>query len=1418
MKRILFYLILFAGIVSCNKQDKLKVVETSFDDEVPVNSSLGFTFNEPVVPDSLVGIWTETPYVQFTPEVDGSFKWTSTEKLVFIPRKNLAPSTNYSCKVTNKVLEFLDKFSLGGATEFSFNTPMLELEDTRAYWDVSDETGTKPVLKLNMSFNQAVDPTEVAKLLNVKLDKKEVTAEVIGREPAEEISFVVKGIETKDKDLSAEVTLNSGLGSVGGTIKTSNDFEQDFDIPSPFKLNILNVQTGHNGSEGTVSIYTTQGVKEEGIKNFLSINPKVFYEVEVFPDYFLIKSEDFMMEQKYEITIKKGLQGKVGGELRSEYSQPLSFGEVEPSIRFNDPGEFYVSGKGSRNIDVSIINVPNVNVRIIKIYENNLVSFLRSYNDYGYRGYDDYYYDDYYYGSSVNADDLGDVVFEKEISVNNLPQRGINRVLSLDFEDKLGQYPGIYLIEVRDSESYWRKAKKLLSISDIGLIVKQGKNNLTVFANSIKSAEPIANAEVTFVGRNNQVTFSGTTDANGLLIYNHDEFAADGFDTRLVTAKLGSDFNIVPFNRTRVNTSRFEVGGLYQNQSGLQAYIYGDRNLYRPGETIHISAIIRDYDWKSPSGVPVTVKITTPNGKTLKRLKKSLNEFGSLETSVALSPAAATGYYAIDVYTSTDLLIGSTSLKVEEFMPDRIKVSLKLPNKEFKSGDMLEVNLTATNMFGPPASDRNYEIEISTSRASFYSKDHPRYNYYIKGADSYFSNFYRDGETDAEGKVYEEFGIPNEWENMGVLRSSIYATVFDETGRPVNRFNTVKIFTQDVFYGIKQEDYYVKTGQPARFDLIAVDRDGKALDETEATMELIRHEYKTVLSRSGSYFRYRSEEIENTLEKKTITLNGTADNFSFIPDLSGRYELRVYAPGAKSYVSQSLYAYGWGSTSYSSFKVNKEGQIDIAIEKDKYDVGEKAKVLIKTPFQGKVLVTIETDKVLDHFYLNTDKRAASFELDIKDNYVPNVYISATLFKPHNKSDVPLTVAHGFAPVKVEKAENKMQLTIDAVEKSRSNVKQVIRVKGAPNSAVTIAAVDEGILQVGGYANPNPYDYFYQKRALEVESYNIYPYLFPELGAIRSSTGGGAMEGDLSKRINPLQNNRVKLVAFWSGILKTNNKGEAEYEIDIPQFSGSLRLMAVGYNGAEIFGANSQEMKVADPIVQSVSLPRFLSPGDKIRVPVMLTNTTNKPAKCKTGISVSGPLTLIGEKSKSVNVAPNAEQEVVFELDADYVIGQSSVTVTTSALGEEFVNKTDIAVRPASPLQKRSGSGLIAGGKSKTIEINSDAFMESSADYKLVVSNNPLVQFTNSLDYLVRYPHGCVEQTVSKAFPQVYFSDLLSTVYTNKRASEDASNNVQAALDKIKLMQLYNGGLTYWPGGGSGELVGNCLCCSFCIGS
>jgi uncharacterized protein YfaS (alpha-2-macroglobulin family) len=543
--------------------------------------------------------------------------------------------------------------------------------------------------------------------------------------------------------------------------------------------------------------------------------------------------------------------------------------------------------------------------------------------------------------------------------------------------------------------------------------------------------------------------------------------------------------------------------------------------------------------------------------------------------------------------------------------------------------------------------------------------------------------------------------------------------------------------------------------------------------------------------------------------------NGTP--FSFTPLSSGEYEIRIARPGALSYVAQRFYAYGYGDTQANSFEVNNEGEVTIEADKAKYEPGETANLLLKTPFAGRVLVTVERGSVLDHFYVTTDQKSAQVKILIKAEHVPNVYVTATAIRAISDNRLPLTVARGFVPLTVEKPGARLAVAIAAPAASRSQTFQTVEITTAPRAQVTLAVVDEGILQIKNYQTPDPYGYFYQKRALEVAAFDVYPFLLPELGT--SSSGGDA--ADLARRTNPVPNRRVKLVAKWSGVLTADGDGKVRYRVRVPQFSGALRIMAVAYKG-DAFGNAEHTMKVADPVVVSTALPRFMSPGDSIDVPVTLTNTTKQAINGTVGILLgnkgqlfNGLLQVVhnepnSDKStpisdaKAAQLQPGTEKRVVFRLFANSQIGNAPIKVYFEAGKETFTETIDLPVRPAAPFEKRTGSGVLAGGASLPLNLKTD-FLPASLTSRLVVSRSPLTEFSKDLRYLLQYPYGCLEQTVSAAFPQLYYADLAATLQqkTGAAAKNQRYNpnyHVQEAIRKIEAMQLYNGSLSYWPGG------------------
>lgn len=1394
---------LIAGAIflfACNK-NVVSLSYTNAKGEVPLLGNLIFRFNQSMVKDSMLNAWDSTDYVSFEPAIKGKFRWESPDQLVFSPSQSLNPATTYKAKIKNTVLKFSKYNDVKDADKIDFHTPDLSLDNSQIVW--IGETSTSAVPQVDLFFNYRINPQELKGRFKIEVEGKTMDFNVVTVSPDSKVSIRINGLKNEDKDFNAKIIIDKGLKPEVGSNATTGPITASLTVPSPYVLTIQNVESQHDGMEGIIKVTTSQQLAGENLKPYIKFDPELGYTVESNENGFTLRSDKFDLDKSYVLTIVKGLRGKIGGILKEDFDGSVAFGELEANIRFTNSKAVYLSKNGGKNIEVQITNTPKVKLVISKIYENNLLMSQR----YGYypqetraiqASYEEEYEGDYYNESGSDAM-LGDVIYEKEIETRSLPKSGAGRLLNFSqFEDRLPDFKGVYHIVIRSAEDYWVKDSRFISLSDLGLITKEGQDKIYVFTNSIKTALPVDGVNISIYSTNNQLLGTAATNTEGVaeIAYSKKDFA--GFKPAMVIAKTADDFNYLPFNNTRVNTSRFEVGGKRNNPSGLDAFVYAERDIYRPGEKVNFSVIIRERQWKTPGDIPLKMKFLMPNGKELKSFRKNLNDEGSLEGSVDIAGSAITGGYTLEVYTSNDILLASKNFSVEEFVPDRIRINAKLDKTSLKPGESSTLSISAMNFFGPPAANRNYETEVQVKQKIFSPENFSGFEFSLANQNSFFDKQVKEGKTDAEGNASEKYEVPATYANMGVLQTNFYTTVFDETGRPVSRATSVDVFTQDVFYGIKYDwFFYYPLNQPVKFQLVSVNKDGNAVTST-ARIEVIKHEYRTVLTKSGSYFRYESQKEDKLMTENQISV-GNNSVYSYIPRSPGDYEVRIYRPGANSYVSRSFYSYGsWGGNN-NSFEVNNEGNIEIELDKKSYLSGESVKALFKTPFNGKMLVTMETDHVVSYRYVDVSNRNANVDLKLSGDHVPNVYITATLIKPHEVSDIPLTVAHGFQNVTVEEKSRKIPIEIRSEKSVRSKTHQKVKVKAAPGSYVTLSAVDNGVLQVTNFKTPDPYDYFYQKRALQVMAYDLYPLLFAEVRAKLSSTGG---DGELSmdKRVNPMPAKRIKVVSYWSGIKKANGSGEAEFEFDVPQFSGEIRLMAVSYKGQN-FGAADNTMTVADPIVISTALPRFLSPGDTVNVPVTLSNATDKATNVTASISTDGSLKVVGGNSQTVSLNAKSEGRAVFSIVANTTIGIGNVKIIVNGMGEKFEDATEISVRPPSTLQKVTGSGSIVGVSSQKINIGLSDFMTGSTDYNLVVSRSPVLELGEQLRYLVQYPYGCTEQTVSAAFPQLYYGDLADLMQLNKQNKMNANTNILEAIRKIKMRQLYNGALTLWDGEG-----------------
>lgn len=1396
-------LLLVLLVSACSRFGDLRVISKNFDDEVGLTQNLVFTFNKELVSKGQIGTWDSTQYVRFEPAIPGKYKWTAGNELVFSPAASFRPATEYKAELTDALTARSEDKTLKISEEnLTFHTPYLQLLDTERWW--TRNAAGRPVARLRLRFNYPVSSAEAGGLLKASAsDEKYLTTQVTQTGLTDALPVTLTNAPVSRDEQPLTLRLDKGLKVPNTAFVTKEIIEQKTALPASSRLDVADVKTSFENNEGVVRVVTTQELKPGNLSELYTITPAVETRSELTENGFVIRGA-FTETDTYVLTLTDRMQGVLGSRLDEPVSKDLFFGKMPAGISFVNKKAMYLSAKGNRNVGVRIVNVPAVQVKIAKLYENNILPYVRTgrYENYGevdgvWQSMGTYNY------SGDEEGHLSDVLVDKTVETTNLPKTGGVSALNLALPDAGNAFRGVYLVTVGSKEEAYLNATKLVSVSDIGLIVRQAADEVLVFANSIRTADPLPDVEVTLVSQSNQAAATARTDRKGVARFEKiTEKLPGGSKTALITAKTDEDFNYLLLNDTRVETSRFEVEGKRDNVSGFDAFIYGDRDIYRPGETIHFQTVIRKPDWESVGEIPLKIRVLSPNGREYRVLRQSTNAQGAIGTDVTIDPAAVTGTYVMEVYNANEVLLASRNVSVEEFIPDRIKVEARTDREAYRPGETITLTATAANLFGPPAADRTYEMELQLKRKAFTAKGFPEYTFAIQNNAS-FEKDLRQGVTNANGQATERFPIAATYQNIGVLEGKLFVTVFDENSRPVNRLRQFDVFTQETFYGIRLADSYVGTNIPLPVELVALDRAGSLRRGARGLVEVVRFDYQTVIEKQHEQLRYVSRKREKVVYSNLLTFGDGKARFSYVPTVSGEYEVRVRSEaGSGGYTAVSLYAYGYGSTESSSFEVSTEGQVLMEFDKPEYSVGDRAKVLFKTPFAGKLLVTLERNKVLETQVIDTDKQSAELTFSVGREHLPNVYVTATLIRPLDESSLPLTVAHGFATLKVTDSDTKLPVQIIAADASRSKTRQRITVKTEPNAELTVAVVDEGILQLKNFQTPDIHGYFYQKRALEVSSHDLYAFLFPEL-SIRGSSSFGGDGYNLERRVNPLSNGRVRLVTFWSGPLKANGSGEATFDVDIPQFSGDLRVMAVAYKD-KAFGSASRSMKVADPIVISAGAPRFLSPNDSLILPVTISNTTKTPALITASLTAKGALTT-GSKPQQLTIRPGQEGRATFGVRAKSAIGTGQISVVIRGLNETFTETIDLTVRPTTSLLKTAQSGVVAGGKSVSINLT-NSFIPGTARSELLVSRSPMVQLARPLSELLGYPYGCIEQTISKAFPQLYFAETVKAIgkpgaYFVRQGESDLNPafTVQEAIRRVESLQLFNGGFGMWPG-------------------
>ncbi len=1358
---------------------------------------LRWRFSADMVAPSATGVWSAAGPVKFLPDVQGAFGWATPRELVFRPDKEWKPCVNFKAIFSDELrgagLEPLVDGNITG-----FHTESLAVKSvTQA--DFSESGG----LRLHIEFNAEVDPGAFCSAVSV--------ADASGNPLQGSVEQQHRGkvmALTLPRDPQGDVTLRlkAGLQSTAGPRGLEHDLV--WTIKPTRELKVVRVEQ-ETRSFGPNNIYVSfnRPLVMDSVASCVAVEPPLDITVEAGARYSWRPSNSiriagaFAPNRSYTVTLKQGLPGNGGTSLGEDAVYTVYFPDADPALELKASGN-YMSPHGSMVLPFRTIGMTKCRVSLNRVYPNNLVYLVTRQNACD---------DDYYYGSHP-GDGLGRDEAATEFAIARDPAAIVEHRFSLKDLTR-GQKGAFYVtINASNGKDNWQERHHLV-ISDTGLSVKQSDGELLVWANSIRTLAPVAGAEIRVFSEANQELISGATDPEGLarLRVGTNDAAGAPF---LVSAQKDDDLTYLVLGRSGVEV-KGGAGDRGFLAEGYEACLFTDRGIYRPGETTHARAIVRGPDGAAPPPFPVQLRVLRPDGRLEKTISAMLSGYGTAGFDIPWPGFAGTGRYRLELALPGDKkVLGSAHVAVEEFVPPQIKVEVKTDPARTQAGGEISAEVRADYLFGRPAAGLPSEVRVEIAPQPVKFERFPEFEFGDPGKP--FQTVRQaagKAPLDENGSAAYALTVSRDWRPPAALRLLILGTVTEIGGRGVTACAGRDVDVYPFYIGLGRGEEAITTGREHTFSAVTVSPAG-AVTSAAARLKLAVEKlgWATVLKKGpdDSYI-YCSEKQAAKVHDGEVAFQDGRASFAFTPAGDGDYRLSLRDPasGASSAIEFRAGAPGqhWETRSLAAPDV-----VELKFDKERYAAGETATLVIKAPFPGKALVTLESSRVLDCRVVALEKNTAELKFPVRADYAPNVYCAVTVIRPAVSEKLwGQHRAAGMAPLAVDAPERRASLALAAPDRIRPCQKLEVGIEttgedgqGIP-AEVVVAAVDEGICMLTDFKTPDPYAFFMAVRRPAVALRDLYSLLMPELeksvGGEPSSPGGDDLLAGLGKRLNPVKARRFKPVALWSAAVMTDASGRARVEFEVPEFTGQLRLMAVAVDRQRLAAAE-RKVAVARPLVVQSSLPRFLAPADAFSLPVQILNETGADGEAAVRVACSGPLALGDGR-------PGAERRIAlpkggctnleFRLAAAAAPGQALCRLEVEMAGEKFAEDTELAVRPPAGRTVLAGSGRLAAGKKAALELPAN-WLEGTAENNLWLSALPSVELGGSLAYLLGYPYGCLEQTTSKSFPLLYLCDLAAPTHPGWPDRREIGRMVQSGIQRVLGMQRNDGSFSMWGNG------------------
>lgn len=1431
MKKLLSLLALALMFTTCQKPPT--EVEISFDNRFQeyigafTTGVISRTDNISVSFLSSIGLPDELPSGLFdiSPSVDGELV-RSGSSVIFSPDEPLTSGTQYVATVAMDQLAEMPE----GLEEFQFAVKTIDQDFSMFTEELRTTDFSKPeFLELNGELETADFEENEAIEEMIKADGKEIDWEHSGNSHR----FKVKNIERTEDSYDLNVIAD------GSAISVDKSEESEIEVPSIKEFRVLSARVNVSG-DMYVSVFFSDPLQQNQ-----DLNGLVELEGESQPR-FVINGNEVQMYLSYlqsgskTVYVREGIKNVFGYDFDYDTERLVSFDPEEPQIKLIGEGTILPSTDGMV-IPFEAVNLKAVRVDVIKVRNQNVPQFLQVNSldgneqmvrvgkkvasrvvDLSRKGTDLSIWNRYTLnlGQIMNAEKGAlyqfQVWFKPEDSVfpcgsafeESPGQEGDSWSIYEDdgfntWGNYYMQYPRNYRWSDRDNPcttSYYnpnRFAQRNLIASDLGLIAKiGGDNSMKVYTTDMVTAQPVsANIEILDF----QLASLGQqhTDDEGVASFTPERRPF------LVKAEADGQVSYLKLDDgSSLAMSNFDVSG-ERVRGGIKGFIYGERGVWRPGDDIFLSFMLQDDQNKIPSDHPIVLEFRDPMDNLVDRQVSSTGVEGLYAFQLSTDEEAMTGNWQATVAVGNTTF--SKTIKVETIKPNRLKINLDLGDEVIPYDDRYINSTMSVNwLTGVTGADLKAETSLKLSQVNTSFDGYNNYEFddmtkrYTSDQGVIFS-----GRTNQEGNVEFNYQLPSTSSSAGALKATFSTKAFEPGGDFSINTKSVKYLPYQSFVGMRlpegDERGWLQTDKEHQIRVVVLDGNGQKVSRSMLKINVYKLDWRWWWNQSEDYsLNYISSGSKSPHLSKTFKASNGEGTVKFkIGERDwGRYLAQIIDPVSGHSSSQVFFVDwpGWAGEGREGFGAS---YLQVNTSKQEYQVDEDIEVIIPGGQEGKALVTVENgSKVLANFWVDTESGKTSFKFKATPEMAPNVYLTVTLLQPHaqTQNDLPIRL-YGIAPLKVYDPGTVLtpELKMAKEFSPGGEVKIDVKEKDGKPMAYTVAVVDEGLLDITNFQTPDPWNSFYKREAIGVKTWDIYDDVIGAYGGRLErllAVGGGDEEfEDEDKK----SDNRFKPVVQFMGPFYLKGGETKTHSFIMPQYIGSVKTMVVaGMNGA--YGNADQATPVVQPLMVLGTLPRVTGPGEKIKLPVNLFRYQNNIKNAKVTIETSGVVRLAGGKSKQVSLAGSTTTEF-FDLEVDRALGMGKVLITATSGKLKSTHEINIESRSPNVAQTRSSTFTIDPGKSFNGSVELFG-MPGTNEAVLEIATVPQIKMSERLDYLIRYPHGCIEQTTSSVFPQLYLDKVVQLSSDQKIQIEQ---NIKAGIKRLSTFQTHDGGMAYWPG-------------------